>query len=74
MKKKSQAHEEINVTGEKNKIYGGKKYNDHKFPKRKRLIAYKSPVIKNYVMVEQEDGHRHITTNKTSHKKGNKQS
>ena len=62
------------MTGEKNKIFGGKKYNDHKFPKRKRLIAYKSPVIKNYVMVEQEDGHRHDTTNKTSHKKGDKQS
>jgi hypothetical protein len=75
VKKKSQAHEEINVTGEKNKKFFKKqKFNDHKFPKRKRLIAYKSPIIHDYVMVEQEDGHRHITTNQTSHKKGNKQS
>ena len=62
------------MTGEKNKIFGGKKYNDRKFPKRKRLIAYKSPVIGSYVMVEHDHGHRHDTTYKTSHKKGNKQS
>ena len=50
-----------------------KKYNDHKFPKRKRLIPYKSPVIGSYVMVEHDHGHRHFTTNKTSNKKGDRE-
>lgn len=60
------------MTGEKNKIFGGKKYNDYKFPKRKRRIPYKSPVVKNYIVVEHDHGYRHDTNDKTSHKERNR--
>ena len=73
MKNKQLVQGVINVTGEKSEIFGGKKYNDHKFPKRKRRIPYKSPVIGSYVMVEHDHGHRHFTTNKTSNKKGDRE-